>query len=141
MRLMTAVFLFCVILALDVHAQERITIKESPEQCYQDLKQALFGITDWDDRNRVAHGACNNTNNIGMACYTFQVLSEQEADRKKKNPDPNKCILFAVVQTTPNVHSSTERWNQFNGFRMHQMLSSVAAKIEDIKRHREKRIK
>src|SRR5260370_8586386 len=88
-RLITIAFVFTFMcFAIAAQAQDRVTIKEPPEQCYQDLKQALFEVTEWDDRNRVAHGACTNQNNVGMACYTFQVLSEQELDRKKKNPNP-----------------------------------------------------
>jgi hypothetical protein len=146
--------LFC---SLPSYAQgaEWVTIKESPQQCYQDLKIAAFGATDFDDANRLLRGARWSTMG-GDAYFAAQALSEAQWNPKKKKPNPNVCILVvalitsssqlapasSAIQPGPEPPSqSAMGLRSANTTVVWQIARSVKAQIEAAMKHRKKQEK
>ena len=116
-------------------AEEWASVKEPVDQCYQDMKMALPEAVKWDDAHRMVEGGCR-TSRQGDACYTVKVLSEDTWDKKKKNPDPNHCLIVVSVTTGPFLKGSNMAWNEANSSSERRIASSIAAKIEVIMKHR-----
>jgi len=117
------------------YAEEWASVKEPVDQCYQDMKLALPEAVKWDDANRKVEGGCR-TSRTGDACYTIRVLSEDTWDKKKKNPNPNHCLIVVSVTTGPFLKGSNLAWNEANSSSERRIASTIAAKIEVIMKHR-----
>lgn len=127
--------LLIVSLAKTACADEWASVKEPVDQCYQDVKLALPDAVKWDDAHRMVEGGCR-TSRQGDACYTIKVLSEDTWDKKKKNPDPNHCLIVVSVTTGPFLKGSNLAWNEANRSNERRIASTLAAKIEVIMKHR-----
>jgi tetratricopeptide (TPR) repeat protein len=116
-------------------AQEWATVKEPVDQCYQDMKLALPEVVQWNDAHRMVQGACR-TSISGDACFNVQALSEETWDKKKKNPNPNHCLILVSVVKSTFLKGSGQAWNQANSAAEQRIASLIAAKIENIMKHR-----
>jgi tetratricopeptide (TPR) repeat protein len=116
-------------------AEEWASVKEPVDQCYQDMKLALPEAVKWDDAHRMVEGGCRTSRN-GDACYTIKALSEDTWDKKKKNPNPNHCLIVVSVTTSPFLKGSNLAWNEANSSSERRIASTIAAKIEVIMKHR-----
>lgn len=116
-------------------AQEWASVKEPVDQCYQDMKLALPDAVKWDDAHRMVEGGCR-TSMAGDACFTVQALSEETWDKKKKNPNPNHCLIVVSVTESPFLKGTRQTWNQANSASERRIATTIAAKIESIIKHR-----
>jgi len=115
--------------------QQWASVREPVDQCYQDMKSALPEAVKWNDAHRMVEGACR-TSMAGDACFTAQALSEETWDKKKKNPNPNYCLIVVSVTSGTFLKGSNLAWNQANSGSERRIASMIAAKIEAIMKQR-----
>jgi len=115
--------------------QQWASVREPVDQCYQDMKSALPEAVKWNDAHRMVEGACR-TSMAGDACFTAQALSEETWDKKKKNPNPNHCLIVVSVTASTFLKGSSLAWNQANSSAEQRIASMIAAKIEAIMKQR-----
>ncbi len=127
--------LLIVSLGKTARAEEWASVKEPVDQCYQDMKLALPEAVKWDDAHRMVEGGCR-TSRSGDACFNVEVVSEDTWDKKKKNPNPNHCLIVVSITSSPFLKSDTQAWNQANSASERRIATTIAAKIESIMKHR-----
>jgi tetratricopeptide (TPR) repeat protein len=116
-------------------AEEWASVKEPVDQCYQDMKLALPEAVKWDDAHRTVEGGCR-TSMAGDACFAVRALSEETWDNKKRNPNPNHCLIVVSVTTGPFLRGSRLAWDQANSASERRIAATIAAKIDSIMKHR-----
>ena len=125
-------FLSVVLLASDYAS---VTLQESPEQCYQDMKAVLFRASDWDDANYAVRGASLDTLG-GEVRVSAQILSAHEWNKPKKNPDAKTCVLVVTIESFGSEASTV--WNSRNQFNLQRIANQLAAQITSRMKQRQK---